>query len=452
MDELIVSFLDFTATTDEEVAKQYLDLTGGNLEYAVQLFMESNQAPGVASNDEELAHRLQQEAYGHDSTRDADATVHRHETLMDSFDLVPQMPLPTDIFGNGRIGIFNQRFDDDENQYYENRVEELSDDDDEDDDDDQPDIIELDSDGEVLPTRPRNRRRRLQQSRFSELSSTQRRLANLFRPPFDIMERVDINGAKLLGRQQQKWILVNIQDSTEFMCQVLNRDFWSDDRIKDCVRQNFIFLQYQHDSPNGLSYKNFYSLEKYPHISILDPLTGERVHKFVEGSVPDVEEWLESVETFLNAFSLHPDSNNPLVHHEKKINPDEMSEEQQIEYAMKQSLTASSTTSITTTPQPLPEPISKSSFDSIEPREYIPNDSPSTRIQIRFPNGKRLIQKFNISDKVLVIYQWLKLSQNEYPRFNLSNSANRSLKLIESLDLSIQDAGLKNASLLLESE
>jgi hypothetical protein len=37
--------------------------------------------------------------------------------------------------------------------------------------------------------------------------------------------------------------MVNIQNPSEFSCQVLNRDLWSDGFVKDIIRQWFIFLQ-----------------------------------------------------------------------------------------------------------------------------------------------------------------------------------------------------------------
>ncbi|KAK7684647.1 hypothetical protein QCA50_012230 [Cerrena zonata] len=239
-DSLITTFLAVTGASDESVAKQYLEITNNDLDYAVTLYMESN-PPGAAptsndthggarEDDEAMAQRLQQEAYGsNDDVREADANIHRHETLIDSFGggftPQPQMSRPTDIFGQGRVGIFNQRFDDEENAYYNNRIQELQDDNSEDEsyndedeeEEDDDDVMVLDSDGEVIETTrpPRSRRRIARDDRINELTSTQRRLANLFRPPFDLMERIDIDSAKIKGRQEKKWILVNIQDSTE---------------------------------------------------------------------------------------------------------------------------------------------------------------------------------------------------------------------------------------------
>ena len=93
MDELVSTFLAVTGIEDESTAKQYLEITNNDLEYAVTLYMESN-PPANASgqnashgDDEELAQRLQQEAYGNEGSdvREADTNIHRHETLVDSF-------------------------------------------------------------------------------------------------------------------------------------------------------------------------------------------------------------------------------------------------------------------------------------------------------------------------------------------------------------------------------
>lgn len=457
MDNEIATFLAFTATEDAAVAKQYLEISGNNVEYAVQLFLESGSAPQPA-NDEEVAQRLQQEAYEDNGVREADANVHRHETLLDSFpSYQPQVDTDTAMFGTGRVGVFNQRFgpygDDALDDDYEDepRIVDL-------DDLDDDDVMELDDDGE--PVRP-TRRVRLQTSRMSELTSTQRRLARLFKPPFDLIERTDLDGAKIKGRLEQKWILVNIQDQSEFQCQVLNRDFWSNTDVKRVVLQDFVFLQYQRDSPNGTSYLNFYSIDAYPHISILDPMTGERVKTWTDGTVPPVDEWITDVELFLEKFSLRPGSTNPLVQHEVRFDPDAMTEEQQIEYALKQSRGGADEPIAVDDDEPEP-PATQDAFESIQPVDHDePTSGSVTRIQVRFPNGKRLVHKFDFeSSQVLQIYQWLKYvianaDASVYgvaPGERFSISCVGKPKLLDILDQSIGDAGLKNASILLEKE
>lgn len=470
MDDDIATFLAFTSTEDTAVAARFLDISGGNVEYAVQLFMESGTQPSAAHQDEELAQRLQNEAYEDTSVRAADANVHRHETLLDSFggfSPMHQMNSAAAIFGLGRVGVFNQRFqdddeiDEDEDRYYN------------DDSDDEPQIVELDLDSEDLmevdalgePLRS-NRHTRTQQGRLSELLLTRKRLAELFKPPFDLIQRLSLDGAKVVGREQRKWILVNIQDQSEFQCQVLNRDFWSNASVKHVVKENFIFLQYQNDSPHGQSYTNFYNVDGFPHISILDPMTGERVYKWAEGVVPAVDSWVADVELFLEKYSLHPGSTNPAVKNEARLDPDAMTEEQQIEYAMKQSLGNAAQKPEAAPPAtdgPSNDP--QNDLQNDDPYQAIkavphqePTAAPSTRIQFRFPNGKRLIHKFDPENEtVRRIYEWLKheLQESEGDMAALRDdgftlSCAGKPKLIDCLNQKIGEAGLANASVLVE--
>lgn len=532
MDDQVPTFLAVTGVEDESVATQFLDVAGGDLELAVTLYMESGQHGGASTNngshnnssnnnnsighghddDEAYAKQLQEEAYGAagNDVREADANVHRHETLVDSFPgfgggMMGQMPRPPNIFGHRQQGIFHQGFgfgnrsvnaynaydDDIDDDYDDDRMDEdYTDardvgndvqilDSDEDGDDDIEEVIRSHSGAAG------GRRRRLRQERDSELTSTQRRLANLFRPPFDIISVLTLDQARTRAKEENKWILINIQDSSEFQSQVFNRDFWSNTRIKQVVKENFIFLQYQRDSYDGESYVNFYHVDTFPHLAILDPLTGERVRKWKDGEVPNVENWLEEVYDFLDKFSLHPGSNNPLVQHEQKIDPDSLSEEQQIELAMKQSVLDNGksgktyedaidlasedddreekedTSGAPTSTEQAPES-EEDVFDSINPIDHKePTEQPITRVQVRFPNGKRLVRKLRFDDKVLVFFEWLKFVLKENPedyglsgedRFTLSNSSNKAFKFIENLETTIEEANLKNASILLEKE
>lgn len=49
--------------------------------------------------------------------------------------------------------------------------------------------------------------------------------------------------AKFQGQHINKWLLVNVQNSQEFSCQVLNRDVWSNQTVKDIINEHFIFWQ-----------------------------------------------------------------------------------------------------------------------------------------------------------------------------------------------------------------
>ena len=46
-----------------------------------------------------------------------------------------------------------------------------------------------------------------------------------------------------MGVSLKKWLVVNIQNVSEFACQCLNRDVWSNPIVKNIIRDNFLFLQ-----------------------------------------------------------------------------------------------------------------------------------------------------------------------------------------------------------------
>ena len=107
--------------------------------------------------------------------------------------------------------------------------------------------------------------------------------------------------------------------------------------------------------------------------------------------------------------------------------------------------------------------IPKDPFEAITPIDHLePTEQPFTRIQIRFPNGKRLVRKLNPDAKVKSIFEWLKyVLQNDFQeyglnspddRFILSNSSNKAFKFIDSLDKTIEEANLKMLVFFLEQD
>src|SRR6266536_4763780 len=116
----------------------------------------------------------------------------------------------------------------------------------------------------------------------SDASSKSRSLAEMYRPPFEITSKVDFEESRQQAREQEKWLLVNIQDPSVFDCQLLNRDLWKDDQVQDTVKENFIFMQNNKEDDDASQYIQYYfqtsdSQDAYPHIAIVDPRTGEQV-------------------------------------------------------------------------------------------------------------------------------------------------------------------------------
>ncbi|KAK8255127.1 hypothetical protein HDK77DRAFT_22885 [Phyllosticta capitalensis] len=516
MDDNIASFTSITGS-DPQRATQYLQLTDGNLEQAIQLFFdspnldvggsstqpatsasgqqnepiridsddddiedegiatESRQASGPpghnVEDDEAMARRLQEEMYG-DGAQDPSGGVRAPmarttETLVGpgaSYDdedgmhaaIMSQMARRRPGPG-ARPGIFNQQ----------NNTASVWE--------------EGDSD-------PSTRRRNLASATggASEASSKSSLLAELYRPPFEIMSPLGWEEARDEGKDQQKWLLVNVQDSAIFDCQVLNRDIWKNDQIKETVKENFIFLQYSKDDVNGQSYINYYFHERdnqnaYPHVAIVDPRTGEQVKICASGPpVPKPMEFLMQLHEFLDRYSLDANARNPVAQRKpEKKNKDvhRMTEEEMMEMALQNSLANEAGAPQAEDPDELTkiaegkgkgraedvdmqEAAIASASDSIfaqissnNPHTEPANDpKTTTRIQFRHSNG-RDIRRFAVTDPVRRIYEWLKASPlkgfegKEGAEFELSFMGKN---LIDLLDQSIEEAGLKNGTVMVE--
>ncbi|CAO3642123.1 unnamed protein product [Cunninghamella echinulata] len=312
----------------------------------------------------------------------------------------------------------------------------------------------------------------------SPATNKTRRLADLFRPPFDIMYRGGFEEARTTAKEQQKWLLVNVQDTTEFSCQILNRDLWSDTIVKDIVRESFVFLQYSHTSPEGRRYLTLYPVSQYPHVAIIDSRTGERIKTWDKALTPT--DFMMEVTEFLEHHS--PEAARSVTMKKPRQNVSDMSEEEQLNAAIAASLQESeqdtevtqkesSTTSTSIQSSStytnenavpingdideeegdediIPEENSATALlDSILPvkRQETTDVANSTRIQFRMADGSRIIRRFLKTDPVRYLFEFIKSQVPETQNKPFELVFNRQ-KLIEILDQEIQEAGLQNAA------
>lgn len=124
------------------------------------------------------------------------------------------------------------------------------------------------------------------------------RLEALFMPPFEILFSGSFDMAQRTGKSVDKWILVNLQDDLNFSCQTLNRDLWSDPRLKDFLRNNLIFWQTSNKTTDGAKFKTFYKVTNEPYIGMIDPRTGEEVEKFAATDADPVK-FLSTLKAFM---------------------------------------------------------------------------------------------------------------------------------------------------------
>ncbi|KAK6534611.1 hypothetical protein TWF281_005919 [Arthrobotrys megalospora] len=380
--------------------------------------------------------------------------------------------------GRGPVGIFNQRVPDDPMAFG-------------------------DSDTET----PGQRRIRLsrQTNGASAVSSRASRLAELYTPPFEIMTRADFSSARDIGKERLKWLMVNIQDSTVFDSQVLNRDIWKDPAIRSTIQENFIFLQYSNDSPDGMNYINLYLNNRYPapdypHIGIIDPRTGELLKSW--SRVPDKNEFLMQLHEFLERYSLDPSVKMPVQQKpkEKPRGVEHMTEDEVMQMVIQQSLGVggpagesgdSDDPDLLTKKEgkqkvakeddlidldeevgDAPPAVAEASaaepvsvFASIAKNKHHsepPANAPRvTRVQFRLPDGSRVVRRFMLADKVERIFEYVKadllpeqgtksgdeeLADKEFELKSLGKN------LIDHLELSIDEAGLKMATIMVDIE
>lgn len=214
--------------------------------------------------------------------------------------------------------------------------------------------------------------------------------------------------------------------------------------------------------------------------------------------MPTVEDFMSQVYKFLEQFSLESSHKNPLVVQPKrKKKVSEMSEDDQIALAMRQSLgkldesegeseveiiekvSKNKGKSITqpvaisdSSESPVSVPLMQEGDEeekevkegengeltdedlfALIPKSTNPepeaSEAGTTRIQFRLADGTRIVRRFHVTDTVRTIFGVVKATvekaSNEY--FSLSSERKR---LITMLDMTIEEAGLKNSSVLVE--
>ncbi|KAG5517853.1 hypothetical protein PMAC_000307 [Pneumocystis sp. 'macacae'] len=280
--------------------------------------------------------------------------------------------------------------------------------------------------------------------------------SNKSEPPFDIMKNIDLDTAREQAENDMLWVMVNLQDNTDFSCQKLNRDLWKDQRIKDV---------YTAVSPDGILYQQFYPIKEYPHIAIIDPRTGERV-KIWSNSSMEPDSFLIELHDFLEKYSLNSNFKNPVIQKSTARRIEDMSEVEQIDAALIESIKERKKTNNKTISnekevilisdddtdinyndtQNLPSLFE--SIPAIAPSEPDVVSTATTYIQFRFPDGSKKVRLFNLSDKISRLFEYIK---SELPldtrKFELM--FNR-IKLINELNQTLNDLKLKNVNITVE--
>lgn len=134
------------------------------------------------------------------------------------------------------------------------------------------------------------------------------RLSELFRPPVDITFCGSFQAARDYAKEHNKWMIVNVQDMNDFNCQVLNRDIWSSDVLRDVIKKYFIFWQVAIDNTDGHRFQVFYGIQVFPYVGIIDPRTGEEKLSYKNGFKLTLTEFLIKLKDYLRENTPHPNT------------------------------------------------------------------------------------------------------------------------------------------------
>lgn len=242
-DELVSQFLAFTGSADTDRAVSYLEMSGGNVETAVGLYMEHHGggiggtggggaagadgglgpglgSPEVRAPDATRTMRLMDDGGGHGHhgymQHHMDAMMEEQiiqasafgapRFLSDARDLVNAAASATAVGNSASSAAAESK---------ENSMDDEEDD-------------------NSIPRAPSS----------GNGNSNLARLADMFAPPDHlIFKEGGFEGARNMAKDNKRWLLVNLQRDSEFSCHALNRDVWRDELVENLIREGFIFWQ-----------------------------------------------------------------------------------------------------------------------------------------------------------------------------------------------------------------
>ena len=100
-----------------------------------------------------------------------------------------------------------------------------------------------------------------------------------FEPPRALNSILPLEQIRAQGKQEGRWILVNIQAHTEFASHELNRDTWTNETVQELLRTSYILWQRGHTTEQGRDFMVTYKIQEdnLPSIFIINPRTGAKL-------------------------------------------------------------------------------------------------------------------------------------------------------------------------------
>ncbi|KAG2374229.1 hypothetical protein C9374_011066 [Naegleria lovaniensis] len=439
-DDLLMSFLSVTGETDPESAQHYLEAANFDLQTAVELFFSNQHQPSSRSSatttkttSDEIRSPIPQQA-----SRLYDSFQHQHDYQG---------------FGSSNYNYpsYMQNF----NSY--------------------------------------NQRGQNQQFQSaSRLTNSGDEFSEMFKKP-EIVFKGTFEEAKQTAEMEGKWLIVEIQKDDVFDCHRMNRDTWGNELVQAVLSPFFILWQADEGTNQATFFKGRYQVFSYPFVCVIDPRTGENVKTWA-GKFIDASTMVDSLQNFVDSHSLldHLPSPSPSTLHapnpfehvqiptvssqNRPINTETMDDEDEqlraaiqasIEEATKMNTSADedvqiienpsqTTTSNTTTQQPTSQPIVEPADKKINVSDYLTEQGDTTRIQIRFPDGKREVIKILKNAPLAAIYAVCrqKLQGSSITSFVVTylDKTQKQKNVDNTLDRTLNDEGLSGVALSVVQE
>eukprot|EP00397_Hematodinium_sp_SG-2012_P039158 GEMP01042714.1.p1 GENE.GEMP01042714.1~~GEMP01042714.1.p1 ORF type:complete len:390 (+),score=95.02 GEMP01042714.1:40-1209(+) len=216
-----------------------------------------------------------------------------------------------------------------------------------------------------------------------------------------------------LGKETQRWILVNIQDKELFESHVLNRDVWNDETIQEIISGNFVFWQRDTESVEGMQFCQCYKIDvqlktSLPHVGVVDPRTGRLVKSW------NAKKWdgpHVAADFFYSFLDRHSLSVPPSIESSKRPSPETSPSprEEKIEpVAQRVKEDSPRLEALVPEPPAAPDPAPQTVAQTVKEDQLqlpsVDESKPVTQVQIRFGDGSKRAFQFNEEHLVADLY------------------------------------------------
>lgn len=314
-------------------------------------------------------------------------------------------------------------------------------------------------------------------------------LADMFQPPKDLLFPPDLELAKQHASRENKWVLLNLQSTTEFASHMLNRDTWSHPALKELLQGSFIFCQVFDSTDQGSLIMTYYHLARIPSVLVIDPVTGAKVwqrdgfieaEKMLEALVPFLDHGpndsgghmlasanlarkqttkaplptTEDAELELAIAMSMAETNKQATEHMHVDEDDERYWEQLQQEALmhqEQQQHAPVRSAAPAAPAPDPEQLRQAAL-ALVPPEPDESSADACRVAVRFPDGSRLQRRFKRSDSLQAVQQFCRghLPLQEVGRPFLLLPSFPGAVPLDNMGHSLEQAGAANAMLVVK--